>query len=377
MNWPTARTAASLALAAWLSFAVAASLHVQHAYWAAMPVWVLTQPSRGQVLERAAFRLLGTLIGALVGFALLRLPIPPLAHIAVLALWIAINAGLTHVLRGVLGYAALLAGITAAIVIIPSVLTPAAPTDLAVARVECTLIGVTISALVLALLTPASPLTEFYARIRGVAAEAVAYAAQVLRDGQAADGKCADERRILAMISQLESTARLTSAGSVEGYRHIGDVDLLVVGSLSAMAAAQAACAAGCPCNTGLPARLDILAADLRNDRQQPVGDAGRHLDAGNDPAGQRLQLAIDQILAADIALQRPLANATSSPASPTLRLAPHREWMLARRTGAMAGLSTLVAAALGLWWPSPPLALAAMGVCIFVMVLSKSTKFL
>jgi uncharacterized membrane protein YccC len=53
-----------LALAALIAFAIAAALHVHHAYWAAMPVFVVAQPMRGLVFERGLFRLLGTLAGA-------------------------------------------------------------------------------------------------------------------------------------------------------------------------------------------------------------------------------------------------------------------------------------------------------------------------
>ena len=131
-----------LALSAWVAFAIATLVHVQNAYWAAMPVWVVAQASRGVLLERALFRVVGTLLGAAVGFAILHVPVDPYVQFALLGLWVAVNGGLTHVLRGVHGYGALLAGITAAIVVVPSVLAPGASLELATARVECTLIGV-------------------------------------------------------------------------------------------------------------------------------------------------------------------------------------------------------------------------------------------
>lgn len=367
LDWPTACKAGSLALAAWLSFAVAGLLHVHNAYWAAMPVWVLTQPSRGLVLERAVFRVIGTLIGAGVGFALAHIPASPLLQLALLALWIAANAGLTHVMRGVTGYAAQLAGMTAAIVVIPSVFTPVESMAIAVARVECTLIGVIVSTLVLALLTPRSPLAEFYAQIRAVSAEAVAYAARVLREGLVADGG-KEERRILGLISTLESTARLTAAGSVEGYRRMGDVDLLVVGSLSTMAAAQAIRVGGGACDASLPAQLERVANHLRTAWDSPIAAAERRLDSQGDVRLERLQVAVGQILDADLALNRPPATSASSPGSAWL--APHREWPLAWRTGAMAGAASFIASVLGLWLNWPPIQLAALGVCIFVTVL-------
>lgn len=369
MTLPTLRTAVLLALAAWLSFAVAASLHVQNAFWAAMPVWVLVQASRGLVLERAAFRVIGTLIGAGAGFLLLQLPGPALVHLVVLALWIAFSAGLTHVLIGVQGYAATVAGMTAAIVVIPSVLTSAASMDLAMARVECTLIGVIVGTLVLALLTPVSPLAEFYAQVRSVSADAVAYAARVLRGGAVAHADRSEERRILSTISQLESTARLTSAGSVEGYRRRGDVDLLVVGALSVMAAAQAASSINEASKRDMLMRLDALGARLRS-ATGTVARVNDRIEASEDRADSRLRAAIGQILDADTALQsKPVAVAQAG-ASPSSWLAPHREWTLAFHTGAMTGLVSLLAAVPGLVWPAPPVQLLALGVSIFLTLL-------
>lgn len=369
-DWPMVRRALALALAAWLSFAVASVLHVHNAYWAAMPVWVLAQASRGLVVERALYRIVGTLVGAGVGFALMRIPVPPHVQLLLLALWIAVNAGLTHVLRGVLGYAALLAGMTAAVVVIPSVLMPSDSMDIAMARVQCTLIGVAVSTVVLALLTPESPLAEFYAQIRTVSAEAVAYAARVLRDDISADHG-GEERRILGLISKLDASARLTAAGSLAGYRRLGDVDALIVGSLTTMAAALAKRSKGVPCDRSLLDWLDCIAASLGSASGTKVVDEQR-IDMQHDPDLVRLKSAIRQILDADIALRRAESDAVPAGVASRrqARLAPHREWRLAWRAGALAGAASFAAALPGLWWPWPPLQLAALGVSIFVMVL-------
>lgn len=361
------KKALSLAFAAWLSFAVAALLHVHNAYWAAMPVWVLTQPSRGIVLERALFRVVGTLLGAAAGFALMHIPASPVVQLALLAGWLAIHAGLTHLLRGVHGYAALLSGMTAAVVVIPSVLTPTDTLEIAMARVVCTLIGVIVSTLVLTVLTPVAPLAEFYGQIRAVSAAAVAYALRVLRDGAAADdGR--EERRILSLISKLESAAWLNAAGSVEGYRRLGDIDLLVVGSLSTMAAAQAIRIAGRHGDAATLAQLERIATHLRRDFETPVSDAERRIATHGDPGLERLRSAVWQILDADVALNRPPEAAPAG--TRTARLAPHREWSLAWQAGLTAGVSAFVAAVFALWLGWPPLALAALGVSMFVMVL-------
>ena len=93
--------ALQLALAAWLALAIASFLHIENAYWAAMPVWVVAQSSRGLLLERGFFRIVGTLVGAAVGFGLMHIPAGPYVVLALLGLWIAFASGFTHLLRGV------------------------------------------------------------------------------------------------------------------------------------------------------------------------------------------------------------------------------------------------------------------------------------
>jgi uncharacterized membrane protein YccC len=357
-----------LALAAMLSFAIAALLHVRNAYWAAMPVWVIGQSARGLLLEKAVFRVIGTLIGAAVGFGLVHLPVSPHLQILLLALWIAVNAGTTHVLRGVHGYGALLAGMTAAVVAIPVLLSPGTlATALVVARVDCTLIGVIVASAVLAFQTPESPLAEFYAEVRAVSAEAVSYALLALRGRIPDDGR--EERRILGHISRLDESARLLAAGSVAGYRRLGDVDRLMLGSLSTMAAARALPGGGRIDRTILD-RLEALAGHLRAAWTRPFHAPGGGIPAGADPALLRLELGISEILAADQVLGRSDSPRAYRPEPRPAGLAPHREWTLAWREGALAGGASFAALALALAVRVPSMGLLALGICIFVMVL-------
>jgi len=358
-----------LALAAMLSFAIAALLHVRNAYWAAMPVWVIGQSARGLLLEKAVFRVIGTLIGAAVGFGLVHLPVSPHLQILLLALWIALNSGTTHVLRGVHGYGALLAGMTAAVVAIPVLLAPGTlATALVVARVDCTLIGVIVASVVLVFQTPESPLAEFYAEVRAVSAEAVSYAVLALRGGIPDDGR--EERRILGHISKLDESARLLAAGSVAGYRRLGDVDRLVLGSLSTMAVARALHSGDGRVDRTILARLEALAGHLRAAWTQPFRSPAGALPAGADPGLLRLEVGISEILAADRALGWTDSLRAYRPESRPAGLAPHREWTLAWREGALAGGASFAALALALAVRVPSLGLLALGVCIFVMVL-------
>lgn len=362
-----------MAFAAWLAFAIAASLHVHNAYWAAMPVWVVAQSTRGLLLERGVFRIVGTLVGAGAGFLILHLPLAAPALCLLLAAWIAICSGLTHILRGVQSYGALMAGMTAAIVAIPSMVAADVSLATAVARVECTLIGVVVVTLVTGLFTPGSPRQAFYRRVRVLCGDAVAFAAGVLAGKDAGEGG-APGHRVLKEISEVEAAARLVSAGSLDGYRRLHHVDALVTSSLAVMAAAQALRGRGAGEAAGdIAHRLDDLARRLRAEDEAPPGAP---VDLGDLPAqggaGRRLAVALEDLMAAEAALRAtPDAADARSFGGKLAYLAPDHDWPLALRAGGVSGLSALVAVSLGYWSGHVGLSYAAIGVCIYAMLLA------
>lgn len=362
------RRAVSLAFAAWLSFAIASLLHVGNAYWAAMPVWVLTQPSRGLVFERALYRLVGTLIGAAVGLAMVALPLPAAAQAALLSMWVAAMATMTHLLRGVSGYGALLSGMTAAIVVIPDLFAPDTASSVALARVECTLIGVLVSTLVLGWLTPGSELGAFYADARAVAADALRFAGRVLAAGGVASDLAVEERGIVERISLLDASARMISAGSRTGYKRLADVELLIVGAMNAMAAAQALQVERQGGNDALATTL-LHAGDALAAGATETLAPGPPESSGSAPL-QRLHEAVAQVRAA----VRSLSGAGvpgQGELRARMRLAPHREWSLGWRAGGLAGGACLAASLAGLALPFASMHLVALGVCVFGLLLS------
>jgi len=77
-----------LGFASWAAFAVASLLHISHAYWAAMTVWVIFQTTRGLMIMRGFWRIAGTIVGAALGFAILHMVGDPYVQILCLSLWI-------------------------------------------------------------------------------------------------------------------------------------------------------------------------------------------------------------------------------------------------------------------------------------------------
>ncbi|MCE9669797.1 FUSC family protein [Myxococcus stipitatus] len=358
-----------LALAAWLAFVIAVLLRVPNPYWAAMPIWVVAQPSRGLMLERGFYRVVGTLLGAGLGLALLHAMSNPYLQLAGLGVVVALGAGLTHVLRGVQSYGAMMAGMTAAVVVLPSLFAPSHSTELALARIACTLIGVVVVTLVTGVFTPEARREDFYGRVQKLASEAVTFAARCLDTW---DPKALEdvERRILVELSDVDASSSLVSAGSIEGYRRLRHVEALVASSLSVMAAAKAVRARvrrGDTIPTGLVASLTTLAGHLATkDRRAALPSL-----AGAHPELTRLAHTLQELTEAEAALSG--GRVPGEPAmgeSRALALAPHRDWALARRTAFIAGAATLVAGSVGTATGSATVALGALGICIFCIVL-------
>ncbi|WP_341666936.1 FUSC family protein [Alcaligenes sp. SDU_A2] len=362
-----------LALAASLSFAIAVWLGVDNPYWAAMPVWVISQASRGLIYERALFRIGGTLVGAALGLAFLYLPDPYL-QLACMALVVATGSALTHVLRGAHSYLPMLAGITTAVVVLPSVLAPQASFELALSRVECTLIGVLVATLISGWGTPHSRRGDFYGRVRDLAADALRLSAHYLGPEYQKDAPELSAR-VLAELSELDAQARLNAAGSLQAYRRIPYVDALLYAAIELLAASRVIAdqrARGLSCHPEYARLLLQQADDLQAGRDLVVPGKRSGL-AAREVSLARVRRAMGQIRRAGQGLfaTHPPRRSHRSLAVPAVAV----DWALALRTGAISGVAGFVAGALAYALNSPALELAAIGVCIFSMILGSMPR--
>lgn len=143
-----------LTLSALLSFIIANELGIHHAYWASMPVWVVTQPSRELLIGRGFYRLIGTALGGALGFFIVTSPLEPISKFALLSISIALLTALTKVIRGIYSYATLMMAVTVTIVAMPSLINPESAYDLMLSRLQCTFIGVCVVVALTFFLTP-------------------------------------------------------------------------------------------------------------------------------------------------------------------------------------------------------------------------------
>ncbi|NTH79936.1 FUSC family protein [Agrobacterium rhizogenes] len=205
-------------LAGLLALALATLLQIHHPYWAAMTVWLVAQPTRGLAIERGLVRLLGTVLGALAGFLMLRqFGNVPIALLSILIAWAAFCAGAGSLLRHFRSYGLVLAGYTAAVVTISALIEPGVGHDLAWSRIICTVIGVVASAIATLIFAPEDANDGVYSRSLDILRQACAVSAVLLRKGRHAAALPVSQ--FLASAIQFDADLDTLAAGSLTRHQ--------------------------------------------------------------------------------------------------------------------------------------------------------------
>jgi uncharacterized membrane protein YccC len=225
--------------AALVALAVAYSFDVPHPWWAAMTVWLVAQPTRGLLLERSLARLAGTACGALAGALILYgLEDRLLLSIVVLTSWLALCAGLGSMFRHFRNYGFVLAGYTAAIVVLFSLADGTYDAGVALDRVLCTIIGIACSAF--------APLPGNGAglkqRLDEVLQRCLDRVEEYLSEGRAR----ASADLLITDIGALDRTVDEDTAGTLSGRRDALNVRRVCALLLELIALTSA-------CDTGIP----------------------------------------------------------------------------------------------------------------------------
>ncbi len=362
------------AITALAAFAIASLLHVQNAYWAAMAAWIIMQPTRGILLERGFYRVIGTVIGAAAGFAILHWISNLYLAIFVLSVWMAVFSGLTHLFRRVSSYGVMLCGITPVVVVMPTLLASDQTFDVALARVICTLIGVVVATVSGLLFVPRSPLPAFIARMRRVAGDSLEFAALELGRSDSVDARRL-ARELIVEMAALEQAMLVNTAGSSQGQRRTHHFTAFIGASLEVMAAAQAA---GSRHGVAPQALLDALLA-LAETLQQPHDgkSCGKIVDQARQFAhafDSRLAKSLDELLAAEA----DVVSGQSELTNQRFRTAPvprDKDWQTAGWSALATWLAVWFSGSLAILidWKFAPL--AALGIGNFVMLLSSMER--
>ncbi|MGV2130419.1 FUSC family protein [Agrobacterium vitis] len=221
-------------LAAILAMALATLLQIHHPYWAAMTVWLVAQPTRGLVVERGLARLVGTIIGALVGFLVLwQLSATPGLQLSVLICWVALCAAAGSFFRHFRSYGLLLAGYTAAVVTMSGLIEPQLGHELAWSRIACTLIGVVASLVATVLFAPGATKDMVHTRSLALLRQALSLSATLLKTREETVGE--PVQQFFSAVVQMDADLDTLAAGSLTGHqrarfaRHIAAASTILV----------------------------------------------------------------------------------------------------------------------------------------------------
>lgn len=385
---PLIAQALRLALAAWLAFALASGLGIDHAFWATMPVWVIAQPLRGMVFERALWRMVGTVLGGGLGLGLLALSPDPWLTALVMALLLGFGGAAMHLWQGVRSYFPMQSAITIAVVVVPAMRAPQAGMDLALDRLACTLIGALSVTLIVGLFTPRAKRGDFQT-------EVLAFSDRVLEAALLAlHGGSIDRPGLYRQAARLEGRARQMAAGSLRGYRAMAELDAVIAASLSLLGAASSLGApdlaaigqgglgqGGDDPHADLARATALLQALIQGTR--PGGDLLGPLNPAPAFAGRplaRLQQGARGLCRARAVLAQGAKKAdagrdTAAEAGDSLLaqaplLAPPRDSLRARRVAAVVGFGSLIGSAALLLTGSFAAEITVLSVVIFALIL-------
>jgi uncharacterized membrane protein YccC len=214
-------TSWAFAIRIWL--AVIAALYVS--FWleleapssAAVTVAILALPSRGQVMEKAAFRMIATVVGVAASIAIVGLLTQSgILLLGVFAAWLAICVYAVRLLDGNRAYAAALSGYTVAIIAVQQIDNPQHVFEAGMARGAAITVGVLAITVVNDLLAAPDHHPQLIAQLEALHRQVVGYASHILR-GEIVPAITAAGllRDIVALRPEIASLAAESNNGPV------------------------------------------------------------------------------------------------------------------------------------------------------------------
>ena len=254
-------------LAVLLAYFVAFAIQLDTASSAGLCVAIVAQPTPGMAMSKALYRVLGTVLGGAVAFALVALfPQDRTMLLAAFTLWLGACTFVAALLRDFRSYGAVLCGYTVGIIAISGIDAPDGALLATLNRVAAILLGVASAAVVNALLSYAAAFEGLVAALRRrlAAAEALALSALAGQDLPGEPLPAQEGASILALRTEASYAATELPDGPA---RNVG-AQAAIAGLLGMLSAARAI-ATGLHLSTDPATRrtLDAAAARLRSGR--------------------------------------------------------------------------------------------------------------
>nr|WP_281418598.1 FUSC family protein [Ancylobacter oerskovii] len=192
-------------LASMLALYIALAFDLPRPYWAMAAVYIVANPLAGATSSKGLYRALGTLIGAAaaVFFVPVFINAPELLTLVV-ALWTGTLLYISMLDRTPRSYVFMLAGYSLPLIALPVIGTPEEIFDVALARSEEIIIGITCATVVGAVVFPTSVGTALSARITGWLDDAASWAGEILHGEGALPATPLRRQKLAADIGGLD-----------------------------------------------------------------------------------------------------------------------------------------------------------------------------
>ncbi len=376
-EWPHLVLAARGTIAAVAALAVAILLKLECPYWAAMTALIVIQPTRGLLLEKSYYRLLGTAAGSVAGMMMLLSSRSPAMLTILLALWLAACVSAGNLQYGLRSYGAMVAGCTSAVIAMAGYNNPPHLHDLVFGRIACIVIGIVISTTVTLFFTHRRSKRELLDRLHSATVANIEWLALLVRGG--------DEKELLALrqdllveIADIEDALDAAWAGSLDLKRRKRHIRELIVSLLSLLEAGKLAGdplarqnSRGNPWRESLARHLEDVALHLAEqgttrpdaaEMRSVLNEAGAHAPLLGETLGElinALQLVIDEWDSTVPKTERP-------PSSTFIR---YRDWQESGRSAVRAAAAIAVVGVV--WhftgWAGAPLMLMATSIMVSI----------
>ena len=231
-EWPTIVQAVRGTVAALLALTVAIALKLECPYWAAMTALIVIQPTRGLLLEKSYFRLVGTAFGAGAGLLILLATHSPLMISLLLSLWLAGCVGVGNLLYGLRSYSAMVASCTCAVVAMAGYNNPPHLHDLVFGRIAGIIIGIIVSTSVTLYFTQRRSKREVLERLDQAVISSLEWTAYLMRGSDRTELNVL-RNSILTELADIENCLDAYWAGSLDLKKRKQLVNSLIISLLS------------------------------------------------------------------------------------------------------------------------------------------------
>jgi uncharacterized membrane protein YccC len=332
---------------------------------AALTVLILAEPTRGQALSKAGWRLIATIIGvaasiAIVGF----LNQSGDLILAAFAAWLGLCVYAAGLLDGYRAYAAVLSGYTVALIAVQQIDSPQRVFESGMSRGAAIAVGVLSVTFVNSLLLAPDRYPRLMVQLAAIHRRIREYAKAVIRD-EVTDATAASlMREIVAFHPEIASLATETSSGSLRGAAARSTMVALVaeLHAVRALAALPV---------TADPAFRERLTSVLDRDDDEPssISPVGHAIDSAKnltDAMAAPLAWALSELLRTDEEVRQNLVALKSGMRPPRAWRAPlYQSNRIAVGNGILASAQFAIASALFVLagWPaaSVPLSVVAL----------------